>query len=75
MPSASDPLAAVDSAYGHMAASMSTNALHWMDLDPSLPGRVHAANQCLASKAVYQMSFLAPDPDRYLIPIFFFWGT
>jgi hypothetical protein len=34
-----------------MAASMSSSALRWMALDPCLFGRVHAANQCLASKA------------------------
>ena len=69
VPSSSDPSNSVDSAYGHMAASMSSSALRWMDLDPCLFGRIHAANQCLASKAVYQMSFHAPDPDRHLIPM------
>ena len=69
VPYASDPSAAVDAAFGNMAGSMTASALRWMDLDPCLFGRVHAANQCLASKAVYQMSFLAPDPDRHLAPM------
>ena len=66
VPYASDPSAAVDAAFSTMAARMSASAARWLDLDPCLLGRVHAANQCLASKAVYQQSFLPPDPVRHL---------
>ena len=41
----------------------------WLDLDPCLFGRVHAANQCLASKVVYQQAFLPPDPRLHTPPM------
>ena len=41
---------------------MHAAAERWAGVDPCLFGRVHAANQCLASKAVYQMAFHPPTP-------------
>ena len=59
----------IDDAYSTMAPRMSAAAQRWTDLDPCLWGRVHAANQCIASKAVYQQGFLPPHPIRHSLPM------
>ena len=61
--------ASIEAAFNTQAPRMHSAALRWTDLDPCLFGRVHAANQCLASKAVYQQSFLPPHPLRHTLPM------
>ena len=56
-------------AFGTQAPRMHSAAERWLALDPCLFGRVHAANQCLASKVVYQQGFLPPDHRLHTIPM------
>ena len=64
VPFSFDPLVAIHAAYDSLAPRMHGAADRWLQLDSVLPGRVHAANQCIASKAVFQCGFLPPLPPH-----------
>ena len=61
------PMAATEdvcrqAAYARMPGAMCKAADAWEPLRLNALGRAHVAMQCLASKAVYQLNFLAPGP-------------
>ena len=61
VPFGPDFAACIAAAFGTQPPRMHSATDRWLDLDPCLFGRVHAANQCLASKVVYQQAFLPPQ--------------
>jgi exonuclease III len=50
-------------AFGGQPGAVQGAALRWQSRALTLVGRVHVANQCLASKLTYQASFLPPLPS------------
>ena len=64
VPFSDDPAACIAAAFAQKARGMRTVAAHWGPLQVGLLGRVHVAQACMASKAVYVSTFLAPQPSH-----------
>ncbi|KAJ9527530.1 hypothetical protein QJQ45_025738, partial [Haematococcus lacustris] len=50
-----------EAAFGGVAAAMMAASLPWRPQSLNLLGRVQVAQQCLASKSIYQMAFVQPS--------------
>ncbi|KAJ9510793.1 hypothetical protein QJQ45_027577, partial [Haematococcus lacustris] len=50
-----------EAAFGGSAAAMTAASLSWTPQGLNLLGRVQVAQQCLASKPIYQMAFIKPS--------------
>ncbi|KAJ9534711.1 hypothetical protein QJQ45_013078 [Haematococcus lacustris] len=50
-----------EAAFGGAAAAMMADSLPWRPQGLNLLGRVQVAQQCLASKSIYQMAFVQPS--------------
>ncbi|KAJ9517362.1 hypothetical protein QJQ45_016734, partial [Haematococcus lacustris] len=50
-----------EAAFGGAAAAMMASSLPWQPQGLNLLGRVQVAQQCLASKSIYQMAFVQPS--------------
>ena len=64
VPLCADPLKAAATAFQNSAGKLLGAAAKWAAVPLSLEGRAHVAKQCLASKLVFQASFLPAPPDQ-----------